>query len=48
MINVGISMVVGILLGRFLGVRYVFLGELEVVGSGSKPSQGLGLWGFGW
>ena len=30
LINVGISMVVGVFVGRFLGVGVVFLGELEV------------------
>ena len=43
MINVGISMVVGIFVGRFLGVGGVLVGW---VGSGSKPSQGLILVGL--
>ena len=30
LINVGISMVVGVLWGDFLGVRYVLVGWLEV------------------
>ena len=43
LMNVGISMVVGVFVGRFLGV-----GDkgFRGVGSGSKPSQGLILVGL--
>ena len=43
LINVGISMVVGVFVGRFLGVGVCIGGG---VGSGSKPSQGLILVGL--
>ena len=42
---VEISMVVGVLVMGILGVGDYVIGRVR---SGSKPSQGLILWGFGW